>query len=373
MNFTINTDTLKKHLFIVSKAITNKTNIPNLSGVLFIVKSNSIDLIGKSSNLEIKVTIPSHINDKEVINIKQEGTFNISETFISDIIKKVEDENVSFESMDGEIIKVSTKAAKFNINGFVVDEYPKVNFIDSEDILKVNSTDLLKVIRQTVFAISKNENRPVLTGVNFEFLGNIINVNATDSYRLSYKTFTHDNNLNANLIIPGKNLFELVNVLGENIDVEMHIFNNKLMIKYDNVIFQSNLLEGTYPQTKKLIPEEFETEIMISKTALINSIERASVLSRDKTKNVVKLTIGDGVKISSSSPEVGKVEEAIVAEVLKSGDFEISFGARFVKEALQSFDCDKLTIKFNGDMKPFIIVNPEDNSIIQLVLPVRTY
>ncbi len=373
MNFTINTEALKKHLFIVSKAISNKTNIPNLSGVLFIVNNNSIDLIGKSSNLEIKVTIPAFINDQEVINIKQEGKFNISENFISDIIKRVEDDTVCFESMDGEIIKVSTKTAKFNINGFVVEEYPKVNFTNSDDVLKINSSDLLKIIKQTVFAISKNENRPVLTGVNFEFSGNIVNVNATDSYRLSYKTFTHDNNINANIIIPGKNLFELVNILNENVEVEMHLFSNKIMLQYENVIFQSNLLEGTYPQTKKLIPEEFETEILVSTRGLINSIERASVLSRDKTKNVIKLTINNDVKISSSAPEVGKVEESIVADIVKSGDFEISFGARFVKEALQSFENDQVMIKFNGDMKPFVIVNPEDSTIIQLVLPVRTY
>ncbi len=373
MQFTINTNVLKQYLNIVSKAISNKSSIPNLSGVLFIINEDNIELIGKQSDLEIKVVIPSVINDEKVIDINKTGKFNVNESFISDIVRKVDEDVIMFDNIDGDIINVSTKSTQFNLNGYSVEDYPKVNFVNSDEVVRLNSTELIKTIKQTVFAISKNESRPILTGVNFIFSGNIVSVNATDSYRLAYKTFIHNDNVNANIIIPGRNLYELVNIISDGVDIEMHIFNNKVMMKFENVIFQSNLLEGTYPNTQKLIPTDFETEIKLNGKSFINSIERASILSRDRNKNVVKLSIGNEVKITSSAPEVGKVEEKIVSETLKPGNFDISFGARFVKEAISSCECEDVIIKFNGDMKPFIIINPEDDSVIQLVLPVRTY
>ncbi len=374
MRFEINKNILMKNLNYVSKAISSKTPIPALSGIKFDLNNNGLILIGSSLETTITTFIPKIKDETEIITFDKTGTFIINEKYVTEIVRKIEEEIITFELIDGYKIKISTNTATFNLNIISDEEYPKYTFEKSDDYITFQKAELNEIINQTVFSVSRQENRPVLTGLCFNFVGNLLVVNGTDSYRLSHKIYKHSNDLNNTLIIPGKILADLNSICSGVGEVTMYLFGNKVMFEFDNVIFQTKLLEGTYPNTQKIIPEEFSTEFYIDSNSFINTIERASILSRDKTKNVIKLTVNEtGAIISSNSPEVGRIEEKINVEYTKPGNFEISFSARFLKEAISSLDAQKALIKMNGDMKPIIITNPEDDSIIQLVLPVRTY
>lgn len=374
MQFQIDKKMLQTNLNYVSKAVSSKTPIPALNGIKFELNQEGLILIGSGLELTIKAFIPKVVNEKEIINIQTTGTMIVNETYITEIVKKVEDDFISFELIEGNQVRIKTKQAKFNLNCISAEEYPRIDIIKSDENITFTKADFKKIISQTVFAVSRQESRPILTGVCFDFVGNVVNIAATDSYRLSNKLYTNNGELNANIIIPGKSLMDLNNICNGFGDVTMHVFSNKVMFEFDNVVFQSKLLEGTYPNVSKLIPTDFETEIIVDSKSLVNTIDRASILSRDKTKNVVKLQLdNNNAIISSNSPEVGKIEESIFIESIKPGSFDISFSARFVREAILSHDCEKVLLKFNGDMKPIIIVNPEDNTNTQLVLPVRTY
>ncbi|MFV0424123.1 MAG: DNA polymerase III subunit beta [Bacilli bacterium] len=374
MQFQIDKKMLQTNLNYVSKAVSSKTPIPALNGIKFELNQEGLILIGSGLELTIKAFIPKVVNEKEIINIQTTGTMIVNETYITEIVKKVEDDFISFELIEGNQVRIKTKQAKFNLNCISAEEYPRIDIIKSDENITFTKADFKKIISQTVFAVSRQESRPILTGVCFDFVGNVVNIAATDSYRLSNKLYTNNGELNANIIIPGKSLMDLNNICNGFGDITMHVFSNKVMFEFDNVVFQSKLLEGTYPNVSKLIPTDFETEIIVDSKSLVNTIDRASILSRDKTKNVVKLQLdNNNAIISSNSPEVGKIEESIFIESIKLGSFDISFSARFVREAILSHDCEKVLLKFNGDMKPIIIVNPEDNTNIQLVLPVRTY
>lgn len=374
MKFSIDKKILQNNLGFVNRAIDSKTPIPALNGIKFDLTEDGLILVGSSLETSIKAFIPKTVNDREIINSNSTGTIILNHNFITEIVKKVDEDIINFELIDGANIKVSTATSVFNLNSISPEEYPKIDIIKSENKVVFKKSDLTTIVNQTVFSVSRNESRPILTGVNFNCVGNIINISATDSYRLSNKIITHDSDLNANLIIPGKSLADLNSICNGVGDITMYVFSNKVMFEFDNVVFQTKLLEGSYPNTQKLIPEEFSTELSISGKSLVNTIDRASILSRDKTKNIVKLTLEDGVAvISSNSPEVGKVEEKVDCNFIKPGSFSISFSARFVREAINALNSETVILKFNGDMKPFLIVNPEDNTVIQLVLPVRTY
>lgn len=374
MHFQIDKRFLQTNLNYVSKAVSSKTPIPALNGIKFELNNEGLILIGSGLELTIKAFIPKEVNDKQIIDIKTTGTMIVNESYITDIVKKVDDEQISFELIDGNQVRINTKTAKFNLNCISPEEYPRIDIVKSDESITVSKADFTSIIRQTVFAVSKQESRPILTGVCFDFVGNTVNIAATDSYRLSNKLYNTESELNASIIIPGKSLGDLNNICTGPGDITMHVFSNKVMFEFDNVVFQTKLLEGTYPNVSKLIPNEFEIEILVDSKALVSTIDRASILSRDKTKNVVKLQLdNDTAIISSNSPEVGKIEESIFVESVKPGSLDISFSARFVREAILSQDCEKVLLKFNGEMKPIIIVNPEDKSSTQLVLPVRTY
>ena len=157
----------------------------------------------------------------------------------------------------------------------------------------------------------------------------------------------------------------------DNATMEIHLFNNKVLFKYKNVVFLSRLLSGTYPTTSNIIPKDFNIELECSFDDLFNMIDRASLLTSDREKNTIKLSLKkDELMISSNSPEIGRVEEKI--SVSSDKEIEIAFSSKFMLDAIKSFNKDKIIICMNNDSSPIVIKNNNDESLIQLVLPIKT-
>ena len=153
--------------------------------------------------------------------------------------------------------------------------------------------------------------------------------------------------------------------------VEMHIFNNKVLFKYKNILFLSRLLNGDYPSTTNIIPTQFRVSVKCKYIDLYNMIDRASLLTSDREKNTIKLSLnGNELMISSNSPEIGKVEEKI--SVVSDKKIDISFSSKFMLDAIKSFNKEKITLCMNNDSSPIVIKSSEDSSLVQLVLPIKT-
>ena len=230
-------------------------------------------------------------------------------------------------------------------------------------------------VNQTFFATSISETRPLLTGINLKLLENNLEVIATDSYRLAKKEIKlkdkYENDFN--IVIPSKNLVELSRMLDDdNEDVYLHIFNNKVIFKYKNIIFLSRLISGTYPVSSDIIPKDCKVDIECNYEELYDMIDRASLLTSDKDKNTIKLLLKNNeLIISSNSPEIGKVEEKI--EIQNNGEIAISFSSKYMLEAIKSFNSEKIHLLMNNDNSPIIVKSDEEQSLIQLVLPIKTY
>ena len=136
----------------------------------------------------------------------------------------------------------------------------------------------------------------------------------------------------------------------------------------------SRLINGNYPDTSKLIPEEFEIELLVNLDNFYNSIDRASLLTNEADKNTINFESNNNVvKISSNIPEIGNVEEKIEVKNIKNKDIKIAFSSKYMMDAIKSLDCEEVKLLFNGDIKPIILKNPETDNLIQLILPIRTY
>ena len=233
------------------------------------------------------------------------------------------------------------------------------------------------IINQTLFATSTQESRPALTGLNFKIENNVLECVATDSYRLAKKVINLDDTAldKINIIIPTKNLYELVKLFNdEEGNLEFHIFNNKVIFKFNSIIMMSRLINGTYPDTSKLIPTSFETTMTVKLNDLFNAIDRASLLTNESDKNTIKLEAdGDFIKLSSNIPEIGNVEEKVSIISSPVNNFKIAFSSKYMMDALKSFDSDDVELLFNGEVKPIILRASNDESLIQLILPIRTY
>jgi len=374
MKLTIKKDLLLENLNKVSKAISTKNLIPILAGIKFELKEDGLTLTASDNDITIQTFIPLNSDD---MTIEKEGIIIIQGKYILDIVKKLPDEYINIEVIDDLKILISTKNSEFNLNGISQNEYPKINLELKEDYVLINNKVFKNIINQTSFATSNDESRQILTGINFKINGNIMECNATDSYRLARKVITLQNPTedNYNVVIPSKNVIEFSRILNDNDnDIEVHIFNNKILFKYDNIIFQSRLISGSYPNTSNLFPNESMLKVTVNLYDLYNVIDRASILTSDKDKNIVTLeTIDNTLYMRSSSAEIGRVEEKMDIEKDNDENIKISFSARYMMEALKSFTGTYVELSFVGEVKPIIIKDKEDEELTQLVLPIRTY
>ncbi|HET7657778.1 MAG TPA: DNA polymerase III subunit beta, partial [Bacillales bacterium] len=239
--------------------------------------------------------------------------------------------------------------------------------------------DLLKdVIRQTVFAVSTSEAQPVLTGVNWEVENGTLTCVATDGHRLASRKVAIETGLDGltSVVIPGESLNELGKILDDGSEwVEFVVTESQTLFKTENLLFFSRLLDDNYPDTKRLIPAESKTEVIVDTKALLEALDRTWLLAREDRNNVVKLSTlnKNEIEVSSNSPELGRVFEKVNVVSLEGEEVKISFSAKFVMAALRAIDAPQVVVRFTGAMRPFLIQPTEDDSVLQLVLPVRSY
>jgi DNA polymerase-3 subunit beta len=373
MNFQINKDILLNNLIVAQKALSNKTPNPALQGIKLDVLEDHLVITTSNSDIAIKLTI----KDPSLV-IKEQGSVLIPGKYFVEIIRKLDGLKVSLSSVVDNMIRIEADRSDITLNMMDIDDYPELEFSEKVKSIKINTRTLKTIIRQTAFATSSIENRPILTGVNFKIDGNKLIAIATDSYRLSQKQIELSEVYEPlNIIIPGRSLDELLKVLENNNEmVELHFDQSKILFKYRSLLFQSRLLEGNYPETSKLVPTEFPIVIKFNKENLSTAIERASLLSsRDGNNAIVKLNLRQDniVEITSNSPEIGKVlEEVYPVDEIVGTPIKIAFSSKYILDALKIFNSSEVSINFTGEIRPFIIKGDYDENMLQLILPVRT-
>ncbi|RHW36101.1 DNA polymerase III subunit beta [Lysinibacillus yapensis] len=378
MKFDIMRDRLLDGLNNVMKAVSSKTTIPILTGIKIDVTEEGITLTGSDADITIQTFIPVEEDGDQLINISETGSIVLQARMFNEIVRKLPTNDVEIEVSNGLQTHIRSGKSEFHLIGSDASEYPLLPEVSTDQQFAMPADLLKSIIRETVFAVSTSESRPVLTGVNWQINNDELVCVATDSHRLARRKTTVEQLPSdiASVVIPGKSLNELNKILGDTTNpVEIVITNQQVLFKADNVLFFSRLLEGNYPETSRLIPEEFKTNITINGKALLQAIDRASLLAREDRNNVVRFETFDGniVEISSNSPEIGKVEEQIQVETLEGENLKISFSAKYMMEALKAIDGQDVVIQFTGAMRPFILRSVHDDAILQLILPVRTY
>ena len=373
MKFKIKQNILLEHLNYVIKGVSTKNLIPILNCIKFELKNEGLYLLSTDNDVAIK----TFIDKKKIEEIEELGEVVISGKYIYDIIKKLPSTIINIEEVVDSRIYIYTQQSSFYLNCNVASEFPNIEFEDHKNPIVLSQKVLKTIYAQTAFATSTQETRPVLTGINFKIINDTLECTESDSYRLSKKIVKLNNPAieDINVIIPTKNISELIKMFtNEENEVELHIFNNKIIFKFDSIIFMSSLINGTYPDTSKLIPENFEIEISAKLHEFFEAIDRASLLTSEAEKNTIKFeTEGNVVTISSNIPEIGNVKETIHVENLKSKDIKIAFSSKYMMDAIRSIDSEDVLLLFNSDVQPIIVRNKNSDELIQLILPIRTY
>lgn len=374
MKFTINRETLLEALNNVSKGLSSKTPMPVLTGIK--IEANDSEIVLTTTNREISVQVKLVKNEN--IDIESEGWCVVPGKYFIDIVKKIEGKNIEFTLFEENTIKILSERSNFTLIALEKNNFPQINFAPLGSPVVLKASMLKQIIRQTAFAAGSSESRITLTGVCLELTENALKAIATDSYRLAKKETTLEyNSENTRVNVPSKALEELSKVLTDDSeDVKMYIMVNKILFLYKNISFVTRLIEGSYPNTNALFPNESLMEITFDKNSLIAAVDRAALFTNLDNSSIVKfiITADKVIQIASNSNEIGKVvDEILPLKNVELIQFQIAFSAKYFLEALKAFDSTAITIKFTGETKSFTLEGDQDNAFIQLILPVRVY
>ena len=363
MKIICNQKLLAHKIGIAQKAINGKTTLELLKGLLLTAKHNQLKLTGYDLEIGIETYAQS-----EVI---EEGEIVVNARLFGDIIRKLPDSFVEIETDSDNNIYINCVNSRFKIKGESAKEYPKLPEVKEEDLYNIPQDLLKNMIKQTVFATSQDPTKPILMGELLEIVNGNISLVAIDGYRLAVRSCTIDNSINnAKVIIPGKTLTDVNSLLSSEEDVKLGFDDKNAIFIIDDTKIITRLLEGEFIDYKKLLPREHNSKIKLKTKDLLNSIERASLLSQAEKNNLIKLTIRDNSMAITSNTDKGNVYEEVSLDL--EGDYlDIAFNSRYFLEGLKNIDSEEIFIEFTTNVNPCIIKPADEVKYTYLLLPVR--
>ena len=347
----------------VSRAVSTKSSIPALEGILIKAYGEKINVSGY--DLEIGIT-----TDIEA-TIQQQGEIVVGAKLFSEIVSKLPEEIVCIETDERMVTYITSGQSSFQIIGISSVEYPDLPVFESTDVINIEAKILKDMIRQTVYAVSDNKAKPIYTGSLFELSENSMKIIAIDGYRMAIREEAVVSESNTSFVVPGKTQNEVLKLITDDEDnVEIIVGQRHIMFKIRNYSIISRLIEGTFLDYKSTIPADAKTEIVINPRVLVNAVERVSILNSEKITSPVRCTFAnDEIKLLCAT-SVGRANDSVNVTVMGE-DVEIGFNNKYLLDALKNCDTDEVKIRLNGSVSPMIIKPVKSDSFIYLVVPMR--
>jgi len=362
----------------VAKAASARPAIPILGGIKFEVTHQGVTLTASDTDISIQSFIPVESGDSIIAKVDKPGSVVLPSKFIVEIVKKLPSDDVEIEVGEHFITMIRSGSTDIQMVGLDPEEFPVLPSIEESDMLQVPGDLLKSLIRQTIFAASTSEQTPVLTGALVNLSNNDLRFVATDRHRLANRSAHVDSQPElrfSNVVISAKTLSELSRLIPDaSALVDMVVADNQALFKIGNVLFYSRLLDGTYPDTSKIIPQTYKTELVVDTKKLTDAIDRAYLMSREEKTNIVRLVTLDhgGIEISSSSSDLGRVTEQLEAFKMEGEPLRIAFNSKYMLDVLKVIDSEQITIQFTGAMSPIIIRPTDHPHSTYIILPYRT-
>lgn len=365
MKFTCKKDILLNSINIVSKAVNNTSTLDILKGIK-IEAGENIKLTGSDLDLSIESIFEA--------DVREEGSLILDARIFGEIIRKLPDGDVEIVTTDNNEIKIKCSNTKFNILYLSAEGYPEIKRVEDGEKIKIYSRDLREIIKNTIFAVSNNESRPVLTGSKFEITKSNMKVVSIDGSRLALRNqiIPETSFENLSFVVPGRVLNELTKILKDDETiVEINIKNNSAMFNFDTFTIISRLLEGEFFDYSKAIPSTCSIKATVDVKQFTDMVERAAIIiNYDDSKIPVILNIVDSQINVECISKRGNFNESIDIEK-QGGNLKIGIDSKLLLDALKCIEFDKAVFEFNTEVSPCVIKPVEGESFIYMVLPRR--
>lgn len=365
MKFKCNQKDLAEVINIVQKAVSSKTTLPILKGILVEASEQSIKMTGNDLNIGIESQLKAEVLES--------GSIVISSRLFGDIIRKLPNEEITIETDAQNNVLISCLHSNFNLVGQPALEFPELPEVEDINSFAMSQNLFRNMIRQTSFAASQDETRPILTGSLIEIDQGMMSMVAIDGYRLALRKAFVQTDQTGKAVVPSKTLNELGKIISgteEDQDVKIAITDKHILFELEGIKIVSRLLEGEFIKYTQIIPQEFKSRLNVNTSSLLNSIERASLLAREGKNSSIKFTIQDDFLTIRSNVEVGSAKEDVAIQ-LEGDDLEIGFNPKYLVDALKVIDSDEISIELTTSVSPCIMKPNDNENYIYLVLPVR--
>ena len=363
MKLTCNRQELTQALSNVQRAVSSKSSIPALEGILLRTDGSMLIICGY--DLEIGMTTGIEASCSET------GSVVLNARLFADIIRRLPEDSVLIMSDEKNVTTIVSGQSQFSIPGIPAEEYPELPVVTDTVSISLPHNILKSMIRQTIFAVAETDTNPVHTGTMFEISDQTIRLISVDGFRLAVRSEPISCTEEMKFVIPGKTLSEISKLLrDDDEDVSLKVSRRHILFELGDYIVLSRLLEGDFLDYRAAIPKTSATEVVLQTRAFMDSVERVSLLINDRRRIPVRCIFeNQEVKVSCET-EIGRANDQFPAEISGEG-VEMGFNNRYLLDALRNSEDDEVKIQLNGPISPMTILPKEGDAFLFLVLPVR--
>ncbi|WP_340397994.1 DNA polymerase III subunit beta [Paenibacillus sp. FSL E2-0202] len=365
MKISIDKHILIKPLEQAAKFLPSKNVIPILAELLFEAKHDGLYITGGNGTQFLQSKI--EFDDYQLI---KPGSATIPGKRIAEIVKVmkgvIDIETVGFET------EIKSGRKKYDLPGLDPEEYP--HFIEDPEgaSVELEGRALKVLVKETAYAASESEATPILTGLRVRFQDNMINVTSTDRHRLSSSVQVADNLIEMQIIVGAKTMSDLMNLIGPEEKLVIKLVQSKLVVVTKNFIFCSRVLEGTYPDVDRMVPNNYQSTLRVNRELLIDGLQSVKIIIKDQKSKVTRMHVGEVIELKAAAEGVGKVNEFVDIISLQGEGFKVAFNGEYFLEAADSINSKELIIGYSGMTNPILIKDADDERNYRIVLPYRT-
>ena len=363
MKFTVNKSDITEAVSNIQRAVSTKTSIPALEGILLSATETGLELCAYDLELGITTVIPAFVMEP--------GKAVLSAKLFSDIVRRTPAETVTVSVDEKNMATLESGYSRFSIIGIPAEEFPELPKLSDSTQICLPGALLKSMIRQTLFAIAESDAKPIHQGSLFSLENGILDVVSVDGYRLAVRREPVDFSEDLSFVVPGKTLSELLKLIKDSEEpVEISAGRRHILFKIDNYTVISSLLEGEFLNYKAAIPPESQTEVVLKTREAIDSVERVSLLITDRLKSPIRCLFDNNEVKLNCTTSMGRASDQLDVE-MTGQSVEIGFNNRYLLEALRNTECDEVKVQLGGPLSPMKVVPKEGDSFLFLVLPVR--
>jgi DNA polymerase-3 subunit beta len=361
LRITCSKDDLVQALGVVSRAVSARTSVQILSGILLEAQGSELLLAATDMELSLRAALPAQLEG--------DGAIVLPGRTLTDIARLLPADEVSIEHKPIEsVVHVTCGTASYTLHTYNPEDFPRLPEVDAAPTFSVERDSLLETIARVARAASRDESRPVLTGILVQFAGGRLVMAATDSYRLAVKETEIAGSVpDLEAIVPARALQELARIAGGD-EVEIGVHENQVLFSTGGVWLTTRRIDGQFPNYRQLLPEAFEYELTLPRGELLDVVRRASVMIQRSTPLQLRFAEGE-LTVIARTHEVGESQESMPAGF--AGDtLEIGFNADFLRDGLESIEGDDVRVNLISPLRPAVIQG-EGDDFTYLVMPIR--